>query len=187
MIIHQTLASLGYYVKYSVLGAHTHGNIPQKRDRTFIVAFLDAEMMRSFVFPGEIPLTVSLDDILDRSVLHDKTYYYDTNSKYYNKLVEHIPDKSGIYRIDDSGVATRKYIISPTLKANMGTYHDRVPIIRDDYGIRKITPYECLALQGFPKDYLFKGISLESAYKQCGNTVCVPVVKRIADKLLKLF
>ena len=81
----------------------------------------------------------------------------------------------------------RKYIISPTLKANMGTYHDRVPIIRDDYGIRKITPFECLALQGFPPDFGFKNIPIEQAYKQCGNTVCVPVVKRIADNIIKRF
>ena len=65
----------------------------------------------------------------------------------------------------------------------MGTFSDRVPIILDDYGIRKITPYECLALQGFPKDYRFASIPLESAYKQCGNSVVVPVIKRIAAQI----
>ena len=100
------------------------------------------------------------------------------------KLDAKIVDKTGIYRIDDSGIATRKWDVCPTLKANMGTYHDRVPIIRDDFGIRKLTPMECLAFQGYPKDYTFKGISLEAAYKQCGNTVCVPVVKAIAEKII---
>ena len=65
----------------------------------------------------------------------------------------------------------------------MGTFHDRVPIIRDDYGIRKITPYECLALQGFPPYFKFNNIPLSAAYKQCGNTVCVPVVERIAKRI----
>ena len=68
----------------------------------------------------------------------------------------------------------------------MGTYPDRVPIICDDFGIRKLTPMECLAFQGYPKDYVFKGISLESAYKQCGNTVCVPVIKNIANNLFAI-
>ena len=94
-----------------------------------------------------------------------------------------ITDKEGIYRIDDSGIAMKKYLICPTLKANMGTYHDRVPVIRDDYGVRKLTPRECLDFQGFPKDFHFKGISLVSAYKQAGNTVCVPVIKKIAREL----
>ena len=64
-----------------------------------------------------------------------------------------------------------------------GTFPDRVPIIKDDYGIRKITPYECLALQGFPKEYRFPNIPMESAYKQCGNSVVVPVIRRIAEKI----
>ena len=65
----------------------------------------------------------------------------------------------------------------------MGTFPDRVPVILDDYGIRKITPLECLALMGFPKEFTFKGISLNSAYKQCGNSVVVPVVYRIAKQI----
>ena len=187
MTVFNTLAYLGYELKYNIQNACTHGNIPQERSRTFIAAFLDIDMLNAFRFPGEIDLTVGTEDILDRSIKHSDTYYYNENNKYYKLLDERIPDKSGIYRIDDSGVATRKYMISPTLKANMGTYHDRVPIIRDDYGIRKLTPYECLALQGFPKEYYFKGIPIEAAYKQCGNTVCVPVVKRIADNIFKVF
>jgi DNA (cytosine-5)-methyltransferase 1 len=186
MTIYNTLAGLGYGVKYSVQSASTHGNIPQDRSRTFIAAFLDYDMMREFSFPNEIDLTCTVDDIIDRSVKHSEIYYYREESGYFELLNKKIPDKTGIYRIDDSGVATHKYVISPTLKANMGTYHDRVPIIRDDYGIRKFTPQECLALQGFPADFIFKGIPLEAAYKQAGNTVCVPVVRRIAEQLYKV-
>lgn len=185
--IHNTLAELGYYIKYSVLNASTHGNIPQERSRTFIAAFSDYEMMSRFSFPDEIPLTVGIEDILNRSSKQNDAFYYPPGNKYYEVLNRKIPDKTGIYRIDDSGIATRKYVMSPTLKANMGTYPDRVPIIKDDFGIRKLTPYECLALQGFPSDFRFKDIPLEAAYKQCGNTVCVPVVRRIAENLLKVF
>ena len=68
----------------------------------------------------------------------------------------------------------------------MGTFPDRVPIILDDYGIRKITPYECLALQGFPNTFRFAKIPLNSAYKQCGNSVVVPVINRIAIEIKKV-
>lgn len=182
--IFNTLANLGYWVKYAIQNAKTHGNIPQERSRTFVAAFYDLDMANEFSFPSETKLTKTLDDIIDRSVRHNERYYYHSSSRYYEMLDRNIKDKTGIYRIDDSGVAKKKYIISPTLKANMGTYHDRVPVIRDEYGIRKITPYECLALQGFPKDFIMRNISLENAYKQCGNTVCVPVVKRIATNIL---
>lgn len=83
-------------------------------------------------------------------------------------------------------MAIKKWEICATLKANRGTCPDRVPIIRDDFGIRKLAPAECLAFQGYPKNYTFKGVSLESVYKQCGNTVCVPVIKRMAGKIQRI-
>lgn len=185
LVIYNTLAQFGYSVKYKVINA-TDVNIPQHRARIFIVAFRDIEDCDRFVFPEAIPLKKTIEDIIDRTVKHDDIYYYGRESRYFKALNAKIADKTGIYRIDDSGIATRKWDICPTLKANMGTYHDRVPIIRDDFGIRKLTPMECLAFQGFPKEYAFKGISLENAYKQCGNTVCVPIIKSIAAKLFEL-
>lgn len=185
LVIYNTLAQFGYSVKYKVINA-TDVNIPQNRARIFIVAFLNIEDCDRFAFPEAMSLEASIEDIIDRSVKHDDIYYYGSSSRYFKELDAKIVDKTGIYRIDDSGLATRKWEICPTLKANMGTYPDRVPIIRDDFGIRKLTPMECLAFQGYPKDYTFKGISLESAYKQCGNTVCVPVVRSIADNIIKI-
>ena len=91
-----------------------------------------------------------------------------------------------LYKICDSGVSKKAHYIFPTLTANMGTYPDRVPVILDDYGIRKITPYECLALQGFPKEFRFPNIPLNSAYKQCGNSVVVPVIRSIAEEIRKV-
>ena len=185
LVIYNTLAQFGYSVKYKVINA-TDVNIPQNRARIFIVAFLNIEDCDRFAFPEVLPLEASIEDIIDRSVKHDDIYYYGSSSRCFKELDAKIVDKTGIYRIDESGVATRKWEICPTLKANMGTYPDRVPIIRDDFGIRKLTPMECLAFQGYPKHYVFKGVSLESAYKQCGNTVCVPVVKSIADNIMKV-
>lgn len=186
LVIYNTLAQFGYSVKYKVINA-TDVNIPQHRARIFIVAFRDIEDCDGFVFPEAIPLKTTVEDIIDRTVKHDNIYYYGSESRYFKTLNAKIVDKTGIYRIDDSGVATRKWEMCPTLKANMGTYHDRVPIIRDDFGIRKLTPMECLAFQGFPKEYAFKGITLESAYEQCGNTVCVPVVSSIAKRIHTIF
>ncbi len=185
LVIYNALAQFGYSVKYKVINA-TDVNIPQNRARIFIVAFRDIEDCDKFSFPQYTPLEATIDDVIDRSIKHDDVYYYGSESRYFKELNAKIVDKTGIYRIDDSGIATRKWEICPTLKANMGTYHDRVPIIRDDFGIRMLTPMECLAFQGYPKKYTFKGVSLKSAYKQCGNTVCVPIIKSIAAKLFEL-
>ena len=68
----------------------------------------------------------------------------------------------------------------------MGTYKDRIPVIRDAYGIRKLTPTDCLALQGFPISYRFPDIPVNEIYKQLGNTVCVPVIERIAKRIFDI-
>ena len=185
--IYNTLAERGYGVKYAVLGANTHANIPQYRDRIFIAAFLDYEKLERFRFLDEIPLTKSVNDLIDKEMPAEQSYYYGTGSKYYETLLKRMTDDTVIYRIDDSGVAMRAWQICPTLKANMGTYHDRVPLIRDLYGIRKLTPEDCLALQGFPTEFGFPNIPLNEMYKQLGNTVCVPVIAGIARRIIAIF
>ena len=186
LTIYTTLAERGYGMKYAMLSADTHGNTPQRRDRIFIIAFLDYEKLERFSFPGEIPLNKTINDVIDRSEKKKAMYYYNPNSKYYHLLVKRVVDETAIYRIDDSGVATRAWNPCPTLKANMGTYRDRVPIIRDAYGVRKLTPFECLALQGFPRNYNLPNIPIEQVYKQIGNTVCVPLIERIACEIAKV-
>ena len=186
LTIYNALVPYGYSFKYITMDPTEYANIPQIRTRIFIVAFLDYKMCDTFSFPEKIPLTTKLNDILDRSIKHDDCYYYNESSFYYNDLKRIVIDKRALYKIWDSGVSKKAHYICPTLTANMGTYPDRVPVILDDYGIRKITPYECLALQGFPKDYRFPNIPLNSAYKQCGNSVVVPVIRRIAEQIQKL-
>ena len=182
-IIH-TLAERKFCVKYAIMSPETHANIPQWRDRIFIAAFSDYEQWKAFDFPPEMQPVQTINDVVNRSIKAPDGYYYGVNSKYCAALSARAKSTTAIYRIDDSGVAMREWSIFPTLKANMGTYHDRVPIIRDDYGVRKLTPQECLAFQGFPPEFGFSGIPETEVYKQIGNTVCVPVVRRIAQKLL---
>ncbi len=183
LVIYNTLAQFGYAVKYKVLDSLEYGNVPQHRNRIFIVAFLDYDQCARFDFPEPIERTVQLNDILDRSVKHDDIYYYNESSDCFEEMIQIVTNKHAIYKINDKGLCSHKFSVCPTLTASMGIRKDRVPIIKDDYGIRKITPLECLALQGFPKDFVFKGISLNSAYKQCGNSVVVPVIRRIAEKI----
>lgn len=187
LTIYNALVPFGYTFKYRVMDAIEYGNVPQHRTRIFIVAFLDYEKCEQFEFPEKIKLETKLNDILIRDQKHDGGYYYNEQSIYYEDLIRLVTDKTALYKIFDSGVSKKPYYLCPTLTANMGTFPDRVPIIKDDYGIRKITPYECLALQGFPKEYRFPKIPMASAYKQCGNSVVVPVIRRIAENIRKVF
>ena len=182
-----TLTERGYFIKHYVIGPDTHANTPQYRNRIFIIAFSDKHIIERFSFPAKMPLKRKIYDVIDRSIAVDRKYYYSKKSKYYEDLNNRMTENDAIYRIDDRGVAIMAWHICPTLKANMGTYHDRVPLIRDLYGIRKLTPEDCLALQGFPKAFKFPDISQKEIYKQLGNTVSVPIIVRIVRELNKAF
>lgn len=183
LTIYNALVPYGYAFKYQVMDSYDYGNVPQHRKRIFIVAFLDYEMCERFSFPDKIEITKTLNDVIKRNIKHDAIYYYDESSFYYSDMKKYVTDKKALYKINDYGVSKKAYYVCPTLTANMGTYPDRVPIVLDDFGIRKITPYECLALQGFPSTFRFANIPMNSAYKQCGNSVVVPVIRRIAEKV----
>lgn len=184
-VIHNELASRNYITRYIIADACNYG-IPQHRTRTYIVAFKSQTACDAFRFPDVCKSEKHIFDVIDKTVKADESYYLAPESSQYKRLSKAMTDLEQIYRFSDYGIQASKDGISFTLKANMGTWYNRVPYIRDNYGIRKITPLECLALQGYPKEFSFPDISLTEKYKQCGNTVCVPVIKNIAENLFEL-
>ena len=49
---------------------------------------------------------------------------------------------------------------------------------------RMLTPRECARLQGFPEAFVIP-TAKTSAYRQFGNSVAIPVIRRIAEKIIK--
>lgn len=182
LVIFNSLAQFGYTVYYKVMYANEYGNLPQIRKRVYITAVHD-RVNGSYCHPEPIELTVKSTDIIHRNVKQKDIYYYN-GKDLYSHFEKNMPDRLAIYRPTDHEVRLTKNRMCPTLTANMGTYPDRVPVVWDDYGIRKLTLKECLDFQGFPDNYHFPNtITLDDAYKQIGNSVCVPVVKRIAKQI----
>ena len=70
----------------------------------------------------------------------------------------------------------------------MGMGGHNVPLIKDSKErIRKLTPRECLLLQGFPKDFIIpKDLCDSRVYKQAGNSVSVEVIYRIAKEIVRV-
>lgn len=183
LAVYNALVPYGYTVKYRVIDAIDYGNVPQHRTRIFIVAFLDSEMCERFTFPEPIKRTKKLNDVLFREQRHDQIYYLDQHEISKELNAKFSIDKFALCQYREFGKGYSMHRVCPTLVASMGDHPERIPVIQDNYGIRRITPYECLALQGFPREFRFPKISLESAYKQCGNSVVVPVIRRIAERI----
>lgn len=178
------LEDAGYFVKYKVLNTMDYGNIPQNRERIYIVGFLKKESYEKFTFPKKVKLTKKINDLINLSEKKEDIFYY-KKYKIYDKIKKEIIKHDTIYQWRRKYVRENKSKVCPTLTANMGTGGHNVPLILDDYDIRKLTPEECLIFQGFPKSFKFpKIVSKSEAYKQAGNSVSVPIIKKIAKNIV---
>ena len=180
-VIYNSLKNCGYVIYWKIMDACEYG-IPQHRTRIYIVAFREDFDPGVFEFPEAENEGPRIFDVINRYRQADAGFYLDQGTWEFNRLQKFIDDDQQIYRFSDYGIQKSSDGISFTLKANMGTWYNRIPYIKDNYGIRMITPDECLLLQGFPHGFIFpEDIPIKSAYKQAGNTVCVPIIKSIAE------
>lgn len=186
--IKNEIISRGYsLVEPFILNSRQYGGVPQTRNRIYIVAFDSEEARNKFKIPSEIPMR-PLNSIIHIDERKDDIYYYiPGSSKYYDVFNSEIREFFKIYQFRRYYMRENKTGVCPTLTANMGTGGHNVPLIRDKFGIRRLTVEECLELQGFDTDgpyaFRFPEIALGQRYKQIGNSVTVPVIKAIADRM----
>jgi len=181
----QRLKTEGYHVKKDVLNACEYGNLPQNRERIYIVAFLNENACKEFEFPDPVELTNKLCNFIDYNNKQDDKYYYTKdNCGFFDELKEKVINPDTTYQWRRVYVRENKSNHCPTLTANMGTGGHNVPLICTKTGIRKFTPRECFNIMGYDKDYkLPEDMANTHLYKQAGNSVVVPVIERIAEEI----
>ena len=178
------IEDLGYHVKHQTLNSMTHGNVPQNRERVFIVGFLSKAATDRFEFPAAIPLTKSIAVAMEDSKI-DPKYYYDERYDCYGEIKKMVTSKDTLYQWRRQYVRENKSNVCPTLTANMGSGGHNVPLAKVKDGIRKLTPRECANFQGFPKSFKLPKIADSKLYHQFGNSVTVPLISRIAKNIAK--
>ena len=183
-IITDALEQNGYKIKYQVLNAKDFGNIPQNRERIYIVGFKNDDDYQRFEFPFPIDLTKSIHDMLEENVIDDSLFYSKEKNVFYDELEKNILNEDTIYQWRRKYVRENKSNVCPTLTANMGTGGHNVPLIKQGDKIRKLNPRECFNFQGYPKSFKLPTMANSHLYKQAGNSVVVPVINRIAEKIL---
>lgn len=184
---------LQYKVFSQVMNPCEYANIPQNRERIFIVGFnpnkLNLPKDFEFKFPEKQKLTKTIHDIIDDSI-NDEKLFYKPGHIYYNRMKDVITNPDTVYQWRRVYIRENKSGVCPTLTANMGEGGHNVPIIRTSKGIRKFTPEECLGFQGFPANKTknpFKfadTIAQSKKYKQAGNSVTEPLIHRVAEKVI---
>ena len=190
-VIKSKLEEAGYIIKEEVLNTMYYSDLPQNRERIYIIGFLKQEDADRFTLFQELSKyrkektaeerIEDIKKILDFSV-SDKKYfytkkkypaYYITQEEYDSQtdkksvrinLDEDIHEMHQFYQLRRGQyVRKNQSNVCPTLTANMGTGGHNVPLIlTPDKRIRKLTPAETFMLQGFP---VGNGYELPVKYK----------------------
>jgi DNA (cytosine-5)-methyltransferase 1 len=173
-VILQTLKRLGYTVHYKVLNTLNYG-LPQKRERIYIVGFLDKI---DFSFPEPVGSYIPLKDLLLKDKDVDKSYFLSDalKEKRIAALKKEAPTPSIWHENIGGNISPLPY--SCALRAG-GSYNY---LVVD--GVRRLTDREMLRLQGFPDTFKIN-LPYSQSRKVAGNSVSVPVIKAIAGEMMR--
>ena len=181
-IIKETLEELDYSIHYQVMDGQTY--VPQHRERIMIVGF-DKKLFHGkeqFSFPEQHQSNRSIKEILDPEV-PSKYTLSDHLWSYLQAYAEKHKAKGngfGFGLVDVNG-------ISRTLSARY--YKDGSEILipqGEGRNPRKLSPRECARLMGYPDKYRLDQVSDVQAYRQCGNSVVVPLITAVSEQIAKI-
>ena len=180
-VIRETLEELNYSLHYQVMDGQTY--VPQHRERIMIVGF-DKERYHgeeNFEFPEQHEATRSIKEILDPNIdpkytLSDKLWAY-----LQNYAEKHRAKGNGFgYGLVDLNGITR------TLSARYYKDGSEILIPQDNgKNPRRLSPRECARLMGYPDQYRIDRVSDVQAYRQCGNSVIVPLITAVSEQIIK--
>lgn len=192
LMILEKLAKLGYAYDWRILSSVEFGGVPQQRQRLYLVAFADERKLTKFAWPAPRQSQISWRELLEPTVAEKYYYFYRRQQREVSKplwwtaLKDYRWTTDKIYLWRRCGRREYGAGVCPTLLASMGTGGHNVPLIKDAWGVRKLTPRECARLQGFPDSFVLPATLAEKTlYQQLGNTVTLPVVERIAKQIKK--
>lgn len=194
------LNELGYSVSYRVLNAKDFG-VPQNRERIIIVGcnenkvfnfdrvkmnkvssmkkFLDKEAEFEFLNPDEYTLLDNKEIRCQKSGL--------IFCGYRNKKIRTIGVREGTEHLSRVHKQPNRIYSSdgvhPTIASQeqSGRY-----FIYDEGKVRKLTLNECFKFMGFPDDFKMVGTKAK-LYERIGNSVCVPMIKSVAEEVINQF
>lgn len=178
-------SELGYQNKWQILNTADVTDIPQNRERVYIV-LSKIGGLEEFNFPSTEITSTDIIDLLEDSG-DFKFYGPDTKVGKHLYNIE-IPDPNTVYQWRRAYVRTNKKRQCPTLTKNMGTGGHNVPIVYHKGKFRKLTVRECLRLQGFDDSFEFApNASRARQFQMVGNAVTCDVAAKVVNEAYRIF
>ena len=194
-IVLELLDEAGYKVYHQLLNSLDFG-VPQMRERIYFVGIRKDLIDDNFTY--EFPKTSHTKFTIQECLIDDdKSLIFDEKHKSYPTFLKYLDNKYNKGKYTISELLKNDYTIIDTRQSDLRIYHKKTPTLRKgrhgilyvkDGQFRKLSGYESLLLQGFPKKYAnnIKGkISNSKLLGQTGNAMTVTVIEEIAQKLMK--
>ena len=173
-VIQEQLSRLGYTTYHKVLNALDFG-LPQKRERIFIVGFREPI---AFVFPKPIGAYIPLSEILEPDEDVEPSLFASARIQQSRReKCKGTPFFPSIWHENKGGNIS---VLPFSCALRAGASYNYLLV----NGVRRPSGKELLRLQGFPEDFKIVGKMMQIR-KQIGNSVAIPVVHAIAEKMLQ--
>lgn len=122
-------------------------------------------------------------EVIRRDQKQNEFYYYRNNISFDRYVISSIQSRHMLYRVHLSKAFGCPDGMCPALKAGMINKRNTVAL-RDDFGVRQLTPNEYLMFKGCPEGVRFSNeLSLEDRYRLAGSCVNVPVTNHYAQSI----
>lgn len=177
-VILDTLAELGYSVKWKILNALDFG-LPQKRERVIIVGFKSAAACEQFNFDFE-PIAYNLASVLEDDKNVDSSLF--ASDMILDKRRKRVEGKNVFYpSVWHENKSGNISILPYACALRTGASYNYLLI----NGYRRPSSRELLRFQGFPEKFKIE-VSHQEIRRQTGNSVAVPMIRVVAKKIIQL-
>ena len=190
-VILKELDNAGYEVFHQVLNSVDYG-VPQMRERIYFVGIRKDLVPNNFEFHFPKPQgKVDLKDYL----IDTKELEFNEKKETYETFLKYLKNKYNNGQYEIKNLLENDYSVIDTRQSDLRIYNNKVPTLRTGrHGIlyvrngkfRKLSGYESLLLQGFPKELAKKvdGVIEEiQLLKQTGNAMTVSAIEAVAKEL----
>jgi DNA (cytosine-5)-methyltransferase 1 len=186
------LEEAGYNVTYKVIESTAFG-IPQKRERIYIVGFLQSEKIR-FAFPEPQPHAFDLENFLIET---DAQFIIKTDTPVYQTFLKYLNNKYNFGKYDLNSLLSQDYRVLDTRQSDLRLYDNAIPTLRTGrQGIlyvkngllRKLSRREALLLQGFDDKYATlaqTNFTQSKILSLAGNAMTVGVMQAIGREIVE--
>lgn len=191
-IILNALDEAGYKVFWKLTSSLYHG-VPQMRERIYFVGIRKDLVKNENVF--DFPQTVEKPDLKDYLIDTDELEFNE-KKRAYETFLKYLENKYNKGKFSIEKLLKEDFLVIDTRQSDLRLYRGKVPTLRTGrHGIlyvregkfRRLSGYESLLLQGFPKNLSEKPkgkIADVYLLSQAGNAMTVNAVEAFGESLV---